>query len=100
MLESVGWKWERLDIREVAVKSVALPLELFGELELVVVLQDGVGDDDQGDVKAHSVQDRSRAYPCKLSHPSKQTDQTKPQDTHQRGKSQLLSPAPPPLSHT
>ena len=49
------------DVREVAVEGVALLLKLLGELELVVVLQDGVGDDDERDVEAHGVQDRPRA---------------------------------------
>ena len=51
----------RGDEREVAVEGVALFLKLFGELELVVVLQDRVGDDDEGDVQTHGVQDRPGA---------------------------------------
>ena len=42
-----------------AASHIALPLELLGELFLVIVQQGGVRDDDEGDAHSQHVEDRT-----------------------------------------
>jgi hypothetical protein len=45
-----------------AMDAVALPLDFFGELKLVIVLEGGIWDNDNGHVNSQSVEDCSGAW--------------------------------------